>query len=239
MESRLNGQPTLPSVGRLCFRAAIPEIAVAAECLNAAISAHIAGDREQAASLISAANIPAIREWVESLWGEPSPYRQFRSVPDAPPILSRAQRLVLRMPNSTEKKLLLERDGFHCRFCGIPVIRAEIRNRLRKLYPDALPWPTDSNKHQHPAFQAMWVQYDHILPHARGGTNELENMLITCAPCNYARMYYTLEEVGLADPRFREPVRSSWDGLERLLNPKATDVFTVTSIDVNPASASG
>lgn len=202
---------------RLCLRPAIAEIALAATYLDDAVSAHIAGQSKQADEMIRAANMPAIREWVESLWGKASPYVQSRSVPGAPPTLSRAGRVKLRMPTAAEKRLLYERDGFHCRFCGIPVIRVEVRNRLRKLYPDALPWPTDCNKAQHPAFQAMWAQHDHILPHARGGTNGLENMLITCAPCNFGRMNYTLEEVGLADPRLREPVRSSWDGLERLL----------------------
>lgn len=32
---------------------------------------------------------------------------------------------------------------------------------------------------------------------------------------NYARMDFTLDELGLRDPRDRERVRSSWDGLER------------------------
>ena len=61
----------------------------------------------------------------------------------------------------------------------------------------------------------MWLQYDHLLPHARGGGSDLDNLLITCAPCNYARWNYTLAEVGLLDPRTRERVRSTWDGLER------------------------
>lgn len=64
-------------------------------------------------------------------------------------------------------------------------------------------------------FQAMDLHYDHLLPHARGGTNDLENMLVTCAPCNCGRDKLTLEEVGLSDPRLRDPVRSTWDGLER------------------------
>ncbi|MCX6971643.1 MAG: HNH endonuclease [Verrucomicrobia bacterium] len=59
------------------------------------------------------------------------------------------------------------------------------------------------------------VEAAHLLPHARGGTNDLENIVITCAPCNYARMNHTLEEVGLIDPRTREPIKSTWDGLER------------------------
>jgi 5-methylcytosine-specific restriction endonuclease McrA len=75
----------------------------------------------------------------------------------------------------------------------------------------------DRNAEQHAGLQAMWVQYDHVVPHARGGDNALTNLVVACAPCNCARMDYTLEEVGLLDPRTREPVRSSWDGLERLL----------------------
>lgn len=216
MELQSSAQLLLPPVGRLCLRPAVPEITLAAECLDSSISAHMAGNTKEAADLIMAANISAIRDWVESLWGKASPYVQFRSIPDAPVTLSRAQRAAIRMPNLAEKRLLHVRDGYHCRFCGIPVVRAEIRNRLRKLYPDALPWATN-NKNQHAAFQAMWAQYDHVIPHARGGNNERDNILVTCAPCNFARMNYTLEEVGLADPRLRKPVKSSWDGLERLI----------------------
>jgi hypothetical protein len=61
------------------------------------------------------------------------------------------------------------------------------------------------------------MQYDHVVPHAHGGTNEVENVIVACAPCNCARMECTLEEVGLEDPRMRMPVQSSWDGLERLI----------------------
>ena len=83
-----------------------------------------------------------------------------------------------------------------------------------KVYEHLKLWGR-KNIEQHAAFQAMWVQYDHVLPIARGGTSTLDNMVITCAACNYGRMDYTLEEVGLTDPRKRKPMRSGWDGLER------------------------
>jgi hypothetical protein len=138
-ESNKNTAPHLPE--RLCLRDAIIEIKLAAGYLNQAVSAHILGNTKQAEDFIRAANVAAIRDWVESLWGKNSPYVQYRAVPDAPPTFSRTSRAQMRMPSSAEKRLLHARDGYHCRFCGIPVIRAEIRNLLRKLYPDALPWP--------------------------------------------------------------------------------------------------
>ena len=200
--------------GRLCLRVPIPEIADAARYLDAAVSAHLANRPDLAEALIRLADMPAIREWTESLWGAASPYVQYRAVADAPPTLSKEQRIQARMPTLEEKRLLHQRDGYQCRFCGIPVICREIRIQIRNVYPDALMWGK-RNVEQHAAFQAMWLQYDHVLPHARGGNNDVENMIITCAPCNYARMSYTLEEVGLVDPRMRNAVHSQWDGLER------------------------
>jgi hypothetical protein len=87
---------------------------------------------------------------------------------------------------------------------------------LRALYPDVMPW-SKVNDECHAAFLAMWAQYDHILPHARGGKTGPDNMVIACAPCNFGRYFYVLEEVGLSDPQEREPLKSSWDGIERLL----------------------
>jgi len=198
-----------------CLREPIPEIFDAARYLDAAISAHLSGKSGIAEELIKLADMPIIREWTESIWGSSSPYVKHREVQNAPPILPKDQRIEVRMPNSCEKSLLHDRDGFNCRFCGIPVIRKEIREAIRKIYPNALEWGR-KNIEQHAAFQAMWLQYDHILPYARGGDNNIDNIVITCAPCNFGRMNYLLEEVGIKDPRETPPIKSSWDGLERL-----------------------
>lgn len=199
---------------RSCLRDPVPEIAEGARPLDGAVSAHMAGDFEAAGHLIESANMPAIRAYTESIWGSRSPYLQYRAVPFSPPTLSRQARVHLRMPSPAEKQKLHARDGYHCRFCGIQVIRKEVRRRIVLTYPRSATWGA-KNIEQHAALQAMWAQYDHILPHSRGGTSELSNMVVTCAPCNFGRMEFTLAEVGLADPRDRAPIRSSWDGLER------------------------
>jgi hypothetical protein len=199
---------------RFYFREPIQEIREAARLLDEAVSAHLRGDRTAAAQRIVQANIPAISCWCESIWGKNSPHIQFVGLANAPAILAKELRKKPRMPVQAVKNTLIERDGYHCRFCGIPVIRSEVRKRISGAYPELDIWGV-GNINQHAAFQTMWAQFDHILPYTRGGTNEIDNLVITCAPCNFGRMQYTLEEVGLSDPRMRAPFRSTWDGLER------------------------
>lgn len=199
---------------RTCLRDPIPEIFDAARYLDAAVSAHLAGKHTTADELIRLADMAAIREWTESLWGKGGPWTRPLPVENRAAFIAKDERIKIRMPGKADIAALIKRDGFHCRFCGIPVVRAEIRTQIQRAYPDALPWGTN-NLSQHAGFQALWLQYDHLLPHARGGGNELSNILVTCAPCNNGRSNLTLEEVGLVDPRTREPVRSNWDGLER------------------------
>lgn len=203
-------------MARASFRAPIAEIYYVAELLREAVDAHLSGDRAGASHRISLANSQVVRTWLDSIWGKASTYVNFRSVPNSPPILDKMQRLENRMPGKGEKISLLQRDGFHCRFCGIPVIRREVRALLHSIYPDVLPWGR-TNDAQHAAFQALWAQYDHIVPHARGGTNDLFNMVIACAACNFGRMDFTLDEVGIEDPRLRPIKRSDWNGLEHVL----------------------
>lgn len=200
-----------PLAPRTCLLKPIPEIFDAARYLDAAVSAHLSGRSGLAGALIRLADIPAIAGWTNSIWGKNSPHVQHRAMADERPILPKHMR---RMPTKDEKRELHRRDGYHCRFCGIPVIRREVRVRIAKCYPLALRWGK-LNVDQHAAFQAMWVQYDHLLPHARGGDSGLRNVIITCAPCNYGRMSYTLGEVGLTNPLERGLTQSTWDGLER------------------------
>ncbi|MBJ6750745.1 HNH endonuclease [Geomonas anaerohicana] len=197
---------------RRCFREPIPEIYDAARYLDAAVSAHLNGLYETAENLFRLANDPKVWSWTDSIWGKNSNYVEVRRQP----VLHITPREKARMPDAATKKALHERDGYHCRFCGIPVIHAKVRTFLQKMYPDAIPWGT-TNKQQHAAFQCMWLQYDHVLPHSAGGENTLDNLVITCAACNFGKMEFTLEELGLFDPRNYEPVKSLWDGLVRVM----------------------
>jgi len=199
---------------RLCLSDPIPQIADAARYLDAAVSAHLQGKFALAEDLIRLADMPEIRKWLKPIWADSSVHLRFPTTQQEQIPMSKELRAKARMPTGADKERIHQRDGYNCRFCGIPVIRRETRTRIRAAYPNALTWG-DKEVQQHAAFQAMWAQYDHLLPHAKGGTNDFENLVLTCAACNFGRAGYTLEEVGVADPRSRPPIPSTWDGLER------------------------
>jgi 5-methylcytosine-specific restriction endonuclease McrA len=186
--------------------------------LDKAANAHLVGDRTRAAVLITGANIQAIREWTDSIWGRhDANILRVRQVQNSLPRLALAKRPKPRHPNRVLQQRLIARDGYHCRFCGIPVIDRRIRALLRAEYPEALCWGP-KNKDQHAAFQCMWLQFDHLVPNGRGGESTFDNLAITCAPCNFGRMERTLEEVGVTVPPPAEPSQSGWDGLTRLVS---------------------
>ena len=198
----------------------IPAIFAAAEKLQAAVESHLEGDFAGAEARLVEANDSEIWRYTDQAWGKGSSVRYgFLRLADSPPRFAFSDRPSPRMPNSATRKAALERDGYHCRFCGIPVIDSQERRLVQAAYPAAVKWgPT--NHSQHAAFQCMWLQFDHILPSGRGGDSSLKNIVVACAPCNFGRMDATLAEAQLFDPlTFDPPItwggHALWDGLER------------------------
>jgi hypothetical protein len=110
---------------------------------------------------------------------------------------------------------ILDRDGWHCRFCSIRVIDPRARRRFSQLLPDAMRWgSTNLSKH---ACLAVLASPDHVLPRGWGGSNELDNLVTACWPCQFSRMEVRIEECGMNDPRDRQPIADDWDGLLRVL----------------------
>lgn len=201
---------------QFCLKEPIPEIFQAAEKLSEAAAAHNAGDYSKAERLFFETNLSKIREWTESIWGQSGIYYNLLSSLGSPKTVDKDLRDIKRMPTREEEVFLTNRDGFFCRFCGIPLIRKEIRVWLNKRYPTAVSWGR-KNENQHAAFQAMWLQFDHIIPHARGGKTDLDNVVICCAPCNYGRMNFLLEEVEIQLKPISIQQINTWDGLESFL----------------------
>jgi hypothetical protein len=122
---------------RIFLRAPIPEIEAAARHLELAAAAHLAGQRERAAQLIEIANDPAVREWTDSIWGKGSKFAASGPFNSSPAFVTSVKE---RMPGLGCQRELHERDGYYCRFCGIPVVRKQVREYLRSEYPETKIW---------------------------------------------------------------------------------------------------
>lgn len=196
---------------RDCLIRPIPQVFTAARHLSAALRAHLDGNTEDASSFLVAANDPAVWEFTDIGWGKGCKERHGILMDlRALPCLPLAERPVPRMPTREVEAQVIVRDGYHCRFCGMPVIPKAVRDRFRKLYPVEVPWGA-TNKDKHAAFQCMGLQFDHVLPNSRGGDSNVDNIVVTCSPCNFGRMEATLDEANLAHPLGR-PLPAKWDG---------------------------
>ena len=211
----------MPQLKR-CILEPISEIFEAARLLDEAVSAHLEGRSNDAERLIRKANMWEIHIWSERIWGKNQPMEWYGHDPNPPPTLPKERQESKNIPRSVRKEIL-ERDGYICRFCGIPVIDKEARKILKQAYPKALPFENNmSNEEKHKAFQAMDWNPDHLLPRSRGGTNTKDNLVVACAPCNCGRGERTLADMKLENPRCR-PVRKTllhgldgWNGLSQL-----------------------
>lgn len=82
-------------------------------------------------------------------------------------------------------KRLAERDGMTCHWCGTWV---EDQKTLSRPY-----W-RESKHGGYTIPGEVWgfvlchtATVDHIIPKSRGGTNDLDNLVIACYPCNTGR----------------------------------------------------
>jgi 5-methylcytosine-specific restriction endonuclease McrA len=199
----------------------IPVIFQAWELLSGAADAHLNGNPAAADALFRQASLPEVWNWTNPAWEwphlnvrVPKPDGDTRAVPEMERDPVRDLR---RDPRAAAvRAAVLARDGYRCRYCGIPVVDADIRAIAHALYPDAIPWHGKELRKQHAAFQCFWLQYDHVVPHSHGGRSSADNVVICCALCNYGKWDYTLRQLGISDPRLRPPEPVTWDGLERL-----------------------
>lgn len=204
---------------KTCIKVPIPAVFKACNSLTHAVDAHLAGDRAAACRHFRAADNLAVFFWLNPCW-----YDVEKNVVEAAPvgdssIIPSAERDPDRAIAAAVRAQVLARDGYRCRYCGLPVIDARVRKRAHVLYPEAVPWDSRDLRRQHAGFAALWLQYDHVVPHSHGGRSDADNVVIACGLCNFAKHGYTLRQLGISDPRERDPLTCDWDGLERLLRP--------------------
>lgn len=105
--------------------------------------------------------------------------------------------MVVRKFHYTRYTRVFVRDGFIDRYSGEKLLFPPVLRVLSHVLPDAFPyhknWKADSS---HRAYWDLGATVDHLVPVARGGTNDESNLVTTSMARNAAKMHWTLEELG-------------------------------------------
>jgi len=199
---------------RNSFLEPIEDLELAAKLLDAAADALFVGDRKLAVQLIVLANRPSIMEYAIQIVGKLSDdvHRQTK----LPKTLPEDRRDRTRMPNKAVQYSIFSRDGWRCRYCETKVFSKAARSRLVAVFPEETNWGAASEFQRHSALYAMATSLDHIVPHSRGGLNDVSNFATACFCCQFGRGHFILDEVAWSDPLQRPPIVDGWDGLSRL-----------------------
>lgn len=203
---------------RLCLVPPIRDLEDAAELLSKAADAVLKGQNDVARRFLRQADMPVLYDRSYKIMNQMPGELRRRLRADARPshfVLGEGPKL--RRPTASEEAVIYERDGYRCRYCGCRIVLKSARSVLTKLFPDVVPWPTNTDKGKHAAFYALNGAVDHVVPHSKGGDNSPGNLVATCWPCNNGKESFLLDEMGISDPRDRPPVVDDWDGLARLV----------------------
>lgn len=103
-------------------------------------------------------------------------------------------------------------DGFIDRYSGSRLVFPPVLKVISRVLPTEFPFHAHWKMTEcHIAFWELTAVVDHVVPIARGGTNEETNLITTSMLRNNAKANWTLEELGwrlLPPGDFRQ-----WDGL--------------------------
>ncbi len=205
-----------PQEPRRSFLPLTLEHAGVVDALAEAVQADVQGDAQRAERLLHEADVSLLSDYVLRIVGkvDVAVHRQART-PDASTLIVKHQQV--GMPSVAGQRQIFERDGWHCRCCGVPVVSPRARASLSKRYV-ALRWGK-RNSERHAGVFALMASLDHALPRSRGGNNDPANLLTVCWPCQFGRMDWTYEEVQMADPRMSapHPRLAGWKGLTQCL----------------------
>lgn len=122
----------------------------------------------------------------------------------------------LRDPIRSPQKLqnaVFQRDGYRCRYCGNKLLSQDFIRLFIKKLDAPLFQRGQTNLTTHGIIHIAWPVADHVIPWNKGGRTNFENLVSSCATCNYGKDGYTIEQLGIQNPFNRHPILDKWQGL--------------------------
>lgn len=174
------------------------------EILSNALSFARNGNLEKSVNLLKNSADLQMRSWFD-LHGQNSGTWRYKSfgIPEPSPIV----------PLDSVKKFerfepeIFARDNFHCRYCASPVLPEISFREINALLGDEF-MPLGRTNLTRSGFYLMFVAtLDHVLPWSLGGRTNGANLVTSCWSCNYGKAHYTVEQLGIENPFWREVLK--------------------------------
>ena len=167
-----------------------------------AVEAFIAGNKNLCLEIIGQIRTAEITEWYIEHGQMSGRHRKLQLNIPPPETIDIDLRDPVRSPAKLQKQVF-ERDSYHCRYCGGKLISQEFLKTFIKRLNSPLFSRGETNLNTHGIIHLTWPVADHVIPWNKGGQTSLDNLVSSCAPCNYGKDGYTIEQLGLIDPLTR------------------------------------
>jgi 5-methylcytosine-specific restriction endonuclease McrA len=176
-----------------------------------AVRAATSGELEVARDILATIRSDEMRAWYAI--AACSGTVRFNALGRRPTAISSAQRDKIQDVPAAMKRAVFERDGYRCRYCANRIVPLCVLERFEDIVGNDVFLATGTDQTRHGITLLFRAVADHVVPWNLGGATSLDNLVTACWPCNFAKSSYTLDQLGLDDPRNRPPVADEWRGL--------------------------
>ena len=119
--------------------------------------------------------------------------------------------------NAAIEKEIFIRDSYRCRYCGLRIISKDVFAQYARIVGQDVFSTSRINSKRNGLTLGLRGVADHVEPYSGGGKTDSNNLVTSCYSCNFGKAGYTLQQMGILDPRLREPIEDDWMGLTEFL----------------------
>src|SRR6185436_9980614 len=100
------------------------------------------------------------------------------------------------------ERSVFQRDNYRCRYCGLRTLSKSFLKAFESAVGGTrFSASKNDNRIDHGVVLAFKAVADHVVPRNLGGRTDSDNLVTACPSCNYGKYNYTIEQLGIDDPR--------------------------------------